>query len=377
MRPAHILICTLGTSLFRPNLEGLRQLLSDPGLDERSRRLAEAYAQQNWAAVAKALEAFKPDEHICGAEINSIASMLEKGYANRECGLYFMHSDTTEGENIARVLVHYYQGRGHKPVQAVRIADLQDSDPLRFRVRGLRNLAREICRVIRDYSSNACAINATGGYKAQIAIAVLLGQALGISVYYKHERFSEIISFPPIPVALDFEVWMRASAMLFDLESSTEPIPADVYASDWDERYESLVERIPLDGREYLDLSPTGQIFHETFQYRFHTYRERLLPPPAREKKPPKISRRFKDSKLQEFLQRLTAEIPQVIQCIVHSSSAASQRRPGFRLIKGKIEGTFADVSPSLSFRVETTARDASEMLAVVAALNEWLCSQT
>jgi len=346
-------------------------------MDERSRRLAEAYAQQNWEAVAKALEAFKPDEHICGAEINSIASILEKGYVNRECGLYFMHSDTTEGENIARVLVHYYQRRGHKPVEAVRIADLQDSDPLRFRVRGLRNLAREICRVIRNYSSYACAINATGGYKAQIAIAVLLGQALGVPVYYKHERFSEIISFPPIPVALDFEVWMRASAMLFDLESSTELIPADVYASDWDERYESLVERIALEGREYLDLSPTGQIFHETFRHRFHTYRERLLPPPAREKKPPKIPQRFKDAKLREFLQRLTDEIPQVIQCIVHASSVACQKRTGFRLNDGRIEGAFADGSPSASFRLETTARNESEMLAVVAALNEWLRSQT
>src|SRR5437773_1205753 len=83
------------------------------------------------------------------------------------------------------------------------------------RTRALRTPARRICAVVRERSAAACALNATGGYKAQIAVAVLLGQALGVPVYYKHELFSEIIAFPPLPVALDFEVWMRASGMLY------------------------------------------------------------------------------------------------------------------------------------------------------------------
>src|SRR5439155_17166523 len=128
---------------------------------------------------------------------------------------------------------------GHTPVETIRVPDLQDRDPRLFRTRGLRNLAREICAVIRQRSAVACAINATGGYKAQIAIAVLLGQALGVPVYYKHELFTEIIAFPPMPVALDFEVWLRASGMLFDLERSTTPVPAGRYADDWDEKCES------------------------------------------------------------------------------------------------------------------------------------------
>jgi len=36
------------------------------------------------------------------------------------------------------------------------------------------------------------AINATGGYKAQIATTALIGIALDIAVYYKHERFNEM-----------------------------------------------------------------------------------------------------------------------------------------------------------------------------------------
>ena len=100
--------------------------------------------------------------------------------------------------------------------------------PRRFRTKGLRQLARELCKILRERTPAACAINATGGYKAQIAIAVLLGQAIGVPVFYKHELFPEIIAFPPMPVALDFELWMRASGMLFDLVRDLNP-PLSVY----------------------------------------------------------------------------------------------------------------------------------------------------
>ena len=33
-------------------------------------------------------------------------------------------------------------------------------------------------------------------------------------------------------------------------------------------RLETLVERIEIDGEIYMGISPTGQIFHETFQGR-------------------------------------------------------------------------------------------------------------
>lgn len=42
-------------------------------------------------------------------------------------------------------------------------------------------------------------------------------------MYYMHERFSEIIAFPPLPVAFDFEIWMRASGLLTILEKDVQP----------------------------------------------------------------------------------------------------------------------------------------------------------
>ncbi|MGI5862875.1 MAG: putative CRISPR-associated protein [Myxococcales bacterium] len=74
-------------------------------------------------------------------------------------------------------------------------------------VHGLRNLVRAIGKIARDAGGPEwVAINATGGYKAQIAVAVLIGQALGSPVFYKHERFeSEVIAFPPMPVSFDYD----------------------------------------------------------------------------------------------------------------------------------------------------------------------------
>jgi putative CRISPR-associated protein (TIGR02619 family) len=380
MPSPHVLLCTVGTSLFS-NLDALATKVRQGSLPEEQRPLAQVYAARDWRGVAAHLATLAPDDRLCGAEINSVASLLDKGYAVRNCGLYFFHSATDDGRNIAGILTAYFRSRGHAPVEAVEVPELQDADPKRFRTHGLRHLARALCRVIRDHSTAACAINATGGYKAQIAIAVLLGQALGVPVYYKHERFSEIIAFPPLPVALDFEVWMRASGLLFDLER--EPRPADDYADDWDERYESLVERVKIDGWDYLELSPTGQIFHETFRDRFRSHRDQVLPPPVPpgQKKPPILKSdeghmlAHADA-IKRFLNKVTQEVPQVALCATSYFNPDLPRPSGFRVKGEGIEGTYGGGSWCVKFRVETTAQTAGQRHAVVAALNVWLAEQ-
>lgn len=381
-RPS-ILICTVGTSLFRPNLESLKKEFEDGKIaDDQRKELAQAYQQRNWPAVAGGLAQIAASNRLCGAEINSIASMIDKGHVASDCGLVFLHSDTDDGRAIAAILKSYYQSKGHAPVETIKVSDLQDQDPKRFRTKGLRNLAREICGVIRDYSPAACAINATGGYKAQIAIGVLLGQAIGVPVFYKHELFSEIIAFPPMPVALDFEVWMRASGMLYDLERSTEPVAAAIYNEDWDEKYESLVERVAIDGSDYLELSPTGQIFHETFRERFRTSRDQVLPPavPPAQKRPPRLEDAGwagKHPEVERFMKRVTDEVCQVMQCSTFYYNPDLAERTRFRLGSKGIEGVFSNGTYTVKFIVETTAQTSGQQAAVVAALNEWLDRQS
>jgi len=391
MRP--ILLSTVGTSLFFPNLAGLKRTLDDDvakPVDRRSftddqRAVAEelipAYATEDWSSVAQLLGLLPSDHRACGAEINSITSLRKHAYIPSNAGLYFFHSDTDDGRAIADVLVRYYRACGHAPVEAVPIPDLQDKDPKRFRTHGLRNLAKLICSKINAHGADACAFNATGGYKAQVAVAVLLGQALGIPVYYMHERFSEIIAFPPLPVSLDFEVWMRASGLLQVLERETSPVARTVFDDDeWDERYESLVETVLIDGVQFVELSAAGQIFHETFRERFRSQRDRVLPPAAIKKLDPVLHdhgvTNLLKVELTRYLTTVTNALPGVTRCVTNYCNPQLNDPTRFRVKGEEVQGIYTDGTRTVKFLVETTATTSGQRSAVVAALNEWLRAQ-
>ena len=377
MRP--ILLCTLGTSLFHPNLENLKGQLQTGEIRDDRRVLAEAYRDADWSDVASALRDIPPDERTCGAEINSVASMIQRGHAPADCGLVLYHSATCQGRHVASILEEYYKGRGHSPVESIEVPDLQDKDAKRFRTHGLRNLVRKLCGVIRERSAAACAINATGGYKAQIAVAVLVGQALGVPVYYKHEMFSEIIAFPPLPVSFDYEIWMKASGMLFDLDDANELTASQLFADDWDEKYESLFERIEIDGIEYLELSPTGQIFHETFRERFRSNADQVLPPAALEKRPPRLEQAGwpgQHPEVRRFLEQVTGEIPQVAHCATTYFNPDLSERTRFRGSGDRIQGVYSDGRYCVKFAVESSAQTSGQRAAVVAMLNQWLADR-
>jgi hypothetical protein len=60
-RPS-VLICTVGTSLFRPNLEGLKKDLTDGTIRDDLKPLAQAYQQRDCPAVARELAQLSPSE---------------------------------------------------------------------------------------------------------------------------------------------------------------------------------------------------------------------------------------------------------------------------------------------------------------------------
>jgi hypothetical protein len=208
-----------------------------------------------------------------------------------------------------------------------------------------------------------------------------MGQAMGVPVYYKHELFEEIIAFPPMPVALDFEAWMRISGLLWTLERDPQPADElDDYPGD-EETIESLLNRESIDGRDYLELSPTGQIFHETFRERFRSHRDHVLPPavPKGQKQEPRLEdagnmRAVRG--LKEFLIKLTAELPQVVSCATFYINPDLPRPTKFWVGSDGVVGQYSDGRSLVKFRVETRSQNRGQMAAVAAALNEWLAGQ-
>jgi hypothetical protein len=237
-----------------------------------------------------------------------------------------------------------------------------------------------VCKIVRDFGPSACAINATGGYKAQIAIAVLLGQALSVPVYYKHERFNAIIAFPPMPVGLDLQLWLELSGPLFLLDAAArrgQTLELAQIAQDWDERAEAMIDRIDIDGTTYVELSPTGLIFHEGFAQRFEQMAPSLLPPPAqpKDKRPAQVANKETNvpQAARDFMQKVIDEVPQVIGCVSWYHNPDLSRSDRFSLGAKGIEGRHSNGTWCVKFEVQTTAQTPEQRRAMVAQLNRWL----
>jgi len=387
MVTAGTLICTVGTSLIYPNLSGLPKkqedyegwLTKQPKEDRQYlsldfvSSLNTAFTDGNLKQIADLLTTIPANVRLCGAEINSVADIIHHDYASNNCNLFFCYSATPDGEKIGEILDIYYTKKGVSTSKK-RIGDLQDQFPKLFRTKGLRNLAKEVSKIIREYGASQCAINATGGYKAQIAIAVLMGQALGVPVYYKHERFSEIIPFPPMPISLDFNLWLQKSGWLSTLDREGVIAWNSDIEEDWNEQMETLVER---EG-EYLELSPTGQIFHETFKGRFESDRDAVLPPriPANQKQAPSLTDHdwgSARSTIISYLQMVIDEGAYVRKCRTCYWNPNLSSASLFRIKGEQIEGIYSNGSWTVKFYVETSSNTEGQRSACVADLNSRL----
>lgn len=152
------------------------------------------------------------------AEMSSITSLLHEGIVNDPQNLYLLASDTEEGEKISRILKAYFQPM-FRHVHTFSIENLNGEKPELFRDEGLRNLVKVIVQIVRVVPGREeeCVINATGGYKAQISFAGLIGQVLKIPVYYQFEGFASVISLPEMPVFFDYKIWLKRFQLFRDL----------------------------------------------------------------------------------------------------------------------------------------------------------------
>jgi len=363
----NVLICTVGTSL-KGNLARAED-----------RRFGELLAGGNVKGLSIALSEVESEDRLAGAEINSITSILKKGLLEGRDYLYLLVSDTEDGNLVGAILKAYYR-RGRNPLffQNVHmrvIKGLSDDSPHRFRTEGLRNLVKAIAEIVRRHGSPLILINATGGYKAQISFAGMIGQALEIPVCYLFERFSEVIELPPQPVSLDLTFWLEHADLFFDLARDE----ARENPTEKDERFSSLVDEIGADGEKIIGLSPTGQLFHEAFQYRFSQQKKALLPQDSSLAPEEKIIKyedgnRGRHRGLQAYLERI-CRLKYVTRIQTYYHNPDLPLKNYFRLpARGDItciEGGYSDGKGTTKFTVVTTAGDELERKAAMVDLND------
>lgn len=289
------LLCTVGTSL-KGNLQRYESLTG----------LTKPYEEGNYAQIAKRLLDLSPGDRACGAEINSVEEIRTKRQLELQ-NIILLVSDTKDGRTIGSILKLYFEKWGNlnlNTVEASVIDELQDERPKDFRTHGLRNLVRRIGEHVQRFGgSRHVVIDATGGYKAQIAVAVLMGQALDVPVFYKHELFSEIIDFPPLPITFDYDVLAHNASLLTDFERGEALSQSEI--GEVDERLRALLAEVTIDGETLYELSPIGQIYLTGFRYRNPKPIELR---PASNRTPPSFPSHHYPDKFKEFVEKVWHE---------------------------------------------------------------------
>lgn len=215
------------------------------------------------AEIANYLRISKPEE--ASAETNSLSRILREGDH-----IVFIHSDTRDGERCANLLRNHYRNRNFT-AEIKKIPELNYEES-RFKMRGLRSLVSTIIDVINEQKQkgNEILINATGGFKAEIAYSVLIGLIFDIPVVYIHERFRDIIEMPAMPISWDYTLFIEN-------EDFFKWISNNLYQT---EEVEKRLKGRPRELRMLLTeeeglsfLSPAGQAFYWAFKIKAETTR--------------------------------------------------------------------------------------------------------
>jgi putative CRISPR-associated protein (TIGR02619 family) len=327
------------------------------------------------AAASRIRELLVPSE--AGAENESLVEYCRSGDWIERRALQLFHSDTDDGFLAARILAARFKNE-FTHVGTTRCLGLRDDDPRLFATRGLRNLVNSLIQAIVRLRRDGCvpAIDATGGYKPQIAYAALVGQVMEAPVFYRYQDFPQVISLQPLPVSLDAQVWFDN---LWFFERLREELLPDREIPHWDERIAPLLDRED----RLVTLSPLGELMAGAVDRLLAGKGEELAPPAATEP-PEKKKIQYEDGNagkhagLADFCARLRTapfvtriatfyfnpDLPRAISVRLPMDAAGGHDR---------LEVWYGDGRGLTKMSVWTTARTNRELAAARAALARML----
>ncbi len=283
-----------------------------------------------------------------------------------------VHSHTPDGQYCAERLKEYAR-QNKLQAESRQVHELNYTDADTFN-RGLGQLVRVLAEEIRSgHTSGEVAIAATGGFKAEIAIANLIGALLGAPVYYIYEQFKQLIKLEPLPISLAPD-WLREGSgkALLRKIAGGECLPRSEVAGllKADGRLEMLLESAEEGGKEIVCGNLLGEIAAQ------------LLEAPGVDWPPSCDTSPEKKIKLQEshhrphgweqVVNRLARSA--FVRLVYYDKSAGSQK--GIRLAKeneADLQVVITGEGPPLGLRVETTAESLEQRRLVFDHLRQQL----
>ncbi|MCS7183242.1 MAG: putative CRISPR-associated protein [Thermoanaerobaculum sp.] len=281
----NVLVATVGTSVLT-NFREMRAAKSFEAWvetqpeDERATlanhraalmEAAQDLERRRFEQAALVLACFSAIPRVLGAEVASVEALLREPPYQQLSQVLLLTSDTEEGTNAGRFLSHYLRLRFELTTKARKVSELRDDQPGLFRTAGLRQLVVELARAVRECGAHKMVIDATGGYKAQVAVAVAFGQVFHIPVVYRFERFAEIIEIPPLPMALDWDFLQTHRDLLEQSPISRAVLEAHFGSQLTEANPEFARFAVALagpDNQGNFALSPSGQLLLEALRAR-------------------------------------------------------------------------------------------------------------
>jgi len=269
-----------------------------------------------------------------------------------------IHSQTPDGAFCAARLENLAKRRDIS-ARCREVQGLSYTEGKTF-ARGLRQLARVVGDEIRrGRQGGTVELAATGGFKAEIAVANLVGAVSRTPVHYIYQEFSSIVTIDPIPVALSAE-WVGGGpcqALLHQLASARDVVELTAVESllKQDERLWMLLE--VEDGLAAPSL--LGEIARSLIDVPQEPW------PPASEAAPEskihlQSAAHHRPSGWKEIVQTL-ARCRYVTAIRYEGAAAGRELKESHDNDSDLIHRIEQDGSPALNLRIATTARNAEQ----------------
>ncbi len=169
-------------------------------------------SKHDWLEIInKFFEFLKQNPERNSAEINSLSYFLKEGKVKK---IYLICTDTNAGKLCANTLQKYFRNE-------LKISDINFKEARGFGTedfeKGLLEIRDTILRLIRRHeNSHEIYLNATGGFKPESAMMVLLGSLYQLPVYYLYETSRKLVVIPPFPLLYIEEIYIEILQKLID-----------------------------------------------------------------------------------------------------------------------------------------------------------------
>jgi putative CRISPR-associated protein (TIGR02619 family) len=350
----------------------MRTIITTTGtslLGNAAKKLKKSFADITERDLSNVFEQMGTDK-AC-AETNSLFKI-----ADNQDRVILLHTSTPEGEQCAQAVAKKLAKENWRNIE-LRQLHLEDNE-IQFERKGLRELVNTLVEIITiaQREQQEVIINATGGFKAEIAYTTMVGMIFQVPVKYIYLTFERPITFPVLPVSWNTELLIEYDDFFTWLDQEprqNQDVQQRIgYLPDKDA---ILALLLPPDEDGEVFLSPAGQILWSRVNQQQESA-ETAPEPPASDIDNPqdKISSSLLGVKHHhpkgtlQFAQKLAA-LPAVESIIGGNFENTTDRRIKQIGDDGIIKLLWADNNKATNLLIQTTARGQAQTMKVASQI--------